>query len=789
VTVIEGSAADPAASTAFRNARPAPEKPPSAGRVVPYVRVFAEPVVLDLGGYGDDFEESVAPLMQLGFRYPDLRRDVRANDPTTTFFAAASGGVRAVPRDVEAEANARRVLESFGAIDLDVAHSVGVPPDVDADYVVRLGGNRHDHCGFVAYALPQLRRLGWVVDVADDFPFQVVDAEVEYYADVQEEEERPDWFALELGVKVGGRKVNLLPALLELLDDGREGETLHHLHDRRGHAVEIAPGQHVVVGGDVLRALVHVVIELYEGTDEALSFALPEAPALEALDEAFASSAARLRWRDPKGVRQLGAALAKKPEPRVGPQGLQATLRPYQEVGLGWLQHLRANDVGGVLADDMGLGKTLQTIAHITTEHAEGRLEEPALVIAPTSLVQNWSRELKKFAPHLRVVAYHGSRRHERWEDAKRADVVLTSYPILLRDEGRITEQPWHLAILDEAHAIKNHRSRIHRACRSLDARHRLALTGTPVENHLGELWALFDFLNPEMLGSHEQFRAWYRTPIEKYRDEERLRALHAKVSPFILRRLKKEVATELPPKTTLLRPVELNGKQRELYEAIRVAAHAKVRSTIRRKGMSASTIAILDALMKLRQLCCDPRLVRMHAARFVRESAKYEAFFELLETQLEEGHRVLVFSQFTSMLNLLAAGLKERGLKHLMLTGATKDRQGLCDRFEAGEADVFLISLKAGGTGLNLVSADTVIHYDPWWNPQAQAQATDRAYRIGQTRPVFVYELFVAGSVEERMLALQRRKRQLADAILAGEVPDQPLSEEDLDILFAPLL
>lgn len=759
-----------------------------SGAIIPCVRLFTETVYSEHPDTGDLVEHD-APLIQLSFEYSALRSRVRASDPKARFFVASSGGVRAEPRDFAFEAQARQVLERFGAVDLDCLVDMSVAPDVDADYLVRVEGDVHQHCGFTSRAVPAMEALGWKVEVDRAYPFQVVNSAPEWYANVREDSDRPDWFALELGVEVGGARVDLLPALLDLLQDGREGGSLGELQGRREIALPVSETHHIAVEGEHLRSLLRVVIELYEGAGELLRFPKHCAVALEGLDEAFALSGETLSWNDSAGAREHARVLSAKPAPVVEPVELEATLRPYQRQGLAWLQHLRAHDVGGILADDMGLGKTLQTIAHIATEVAEGRGEEPTLVVAPTSLMGNWARELRKFAPHLRVVAYHGPKRAERRAKIAKAHVVLTSYPILVRDEEELTAQHWHQVVLDEAHTIKNPRSRTHLAAKAIDADHRLCLTGTPVENHLGELFALFDFLNPGMLGSAAHFRAWYRQPIEKYGDTERLMALHEQVTPFIMRRLKSEVATELPPKTELLRPIELGGKQRELYEAIRIAAHTKVRSVIRKKGLAASTIAILDALMKLRQLCCDPRLVRMDAARFVRESAKREALFELLEQQLPQGHRVLIFSQFTSMLSLISEGLRERGVRHLTLTGATKDRQGLCDRFEAGEADVFLISLKAGGTGLNLTSADTVIHYDPWWNPQAQAQATDRAYRIGQKKPVFVYSLYIAGSVEESMLRLQRKKRRLADAILAGELPaDAGLQPEDVESLLAPL-
>jgi SNF2 family DNA or RNA helicase len=308
------------------------------------------------------------------------------------------------------------------------------------------------------------------------------------------------------------------------------------------------------------------------------------------------------------------------------------------------------------------------------------------------------------------------------------------------------------------------------------------------VENHLGELWALFDFLMPGFLGNSERFRVKYRHPIERGDNQDVLDSLRHVVAPFILRRMKEHVAPELPPKTEIVRPVDLDGAQRDLYESIRVAAHSEVRTLIRKKGVAGAAIQILDALMKLRQVCCDPRLVPSPAAREVTESAKYEQFFSLLEAQLAQGRKVLVFSQFARMLGLLGRGLNERGIPFAELTGMTEDRQKAVDAFQQGQVDVFLISLKAGGTGLNLTRADTVIHYDPWWNSAAQAQATDRAHRIGQTRPVFVYQLIVSGSVEERMLRLQQRKAELARNLLGGPGLGENLSESDLEDLFAPL-
>ncbi len=743
-------------------------------------------------GLGCEYDEITAPLIELGFDYGGTR--VRASDDRTRVFRSDRGSLVAVERNVAYEAEARRVLERLGALELACFDDLAVNPGCDAEYVVRVDGGAHLFCAFTANALPQLRALGWEVEIDPAYPFRVVEPDVPWFAAVAPDDALPGWFSLELGIEVDGARIDLLPLIVDLLDDASaDGDGLGALGRRfpRSYALKVSETTHVSVSADRLRALLHVVIELYQGRHlpgKKLSFPAVRATALSKLDDAFRSQGSTLAWQDPQRIAERGRAITSRPQVATQPLQLKATLRPYQEEGVAFLQHLVANGVGGVLADDMGLGKTLQTIAHICTEKASGRMQTPALVVAPTSLVGNWARELERFAPHLSVTILHGTERHTRKSEIASSDVVITTYPLLVRDEDLLADCEMYLLILDEAQAIKNTRSQTHRAIKAIRAEHRLCLSGTPVENHLGELWALFDFLNPGLLGDEIGFTRCYRRPIEQRQDEDRLTALRELVAPYILRRIKRDVAKDLPPKTELFHRVELRGKQRELYEHIRVAAHADVRKVIKQKGLAASTIPILDALLKLRQVCCDPRLVRMDAARDVTKSAKYEALFALLDQQLAQGHRVLVFSQFTSMLALIAEGLKERGIDYLALTGATKDRQKMVDAFEGGQADVFLISLKAGGTGLNLTSADMVIHYDPWWNPAAQAQATDRAHRIGQARPVFVYNLFVAGSVEERVMRMQQRKRWLSTTLLGdgGEAP--VMGERDVDALFAPL-
>jgi SNF2 family DNA or RNA helicase len=738
------------------------------------------------------YSEMTAPMLSLRFDYAG--HSVRCSDPTACLTLQRGGEVQRIDRDFSAEARAQRLLEAFGAVELGCLPHCEPDFDSQADYVLQLDGNVHAFCSFTAHVVPQLRAKGWLVEIDPDYPYQVVATEPVFYANVEPVEDDHDWFNLELGVELEGRHVNLLPALLELLEGCSNSQSLNRLLNlsARYRAVRVGDNRYVTVPPERLRRLLETVLELYRGdelVDGALRFSRLQAAALGKLANTLADGKMMLAKspdleRRARSLAEPHSVSSPSPTPN-----LRAALRPYQMQGLCWLQRLREQEASGILADDMGLGKTLQTIAHLAAEKHSGRMRQPALIIVPTSLVGNWRRELARFSPSLSVCVWHGKKRAAKKGEAVRADVVISTYPLLIRDLPWFKEHAYYLVILDEAQAIKNPRSLANRAARQLESQHRLCLTGTPVENNLEELWSLFEFLMPGFLGDADHFRSRFRDPIERDGSEVQLAALRSRLAPFILRRMKEHVARDLPPKTELVRAVELSGEQRELYETIRVAAHRDVRRAIRNKGISASTITILDGLMKLRQVCCDPRLLAVPSARRVRGSAKYELFFELVTQELGQGRSILVFSQFTRMLALLARGLDERRIGHAVLTGATLDRQKPIDTFQRGDVRIFLISLKAGGTGLNLTRADTVIHYDPWWNAAAQAQATDRAYRIGQTRPVFVHRLIVAGSVEERMLRLQQRKQKLADSILdSGGPENSALSPREVEDLFAPL-
>jgi len=769
-----------------------PTEPVAAIGFVPCLSLYTERVwIAELDGTE---READVPVLALTFAYADT--SIRASDRRERFFVAQAGGVKLVERDREGEARAQCLLESFGALEIGCVEGYTAALDSAADYLVSASANVHAWCSFAAYAMPQLRALGWRVQIAPDYPYRVLSEETRWYAGLEPatDDEQEDWFSLELGIEIEGRRVNLLPALVELLDECPDAASLEQLmlFPARYRVLPVGDGAYLPMPPERLRSVLRVVMDLYRGERlESGALCLPKARAsvVADLDAAFAASSESLVWRGNAALFEHGRSLASGPPAAPAPmRGLTVGLRPYQAEGVAWLQHLRSHEAGGILADDMGLGKTLQTIAHLLIEKEAGRMTLPSLIVVPKSLAGNWERELGRFAPAIRVIMLTGSRRADRMRDLANSDVGITTYPLLLRDLELHAGREYHYVILDEAQAIKNPKSLAHRAVKTLQSRHRLCLSGTPVENHLGEVWALFDFLMPGFLGDSERFRNKYRNPIERSGNQAALDSLRHAVSPFILRRMKEHVVRELPPKTQIVRPVELDGDQRDLYESIRVAAHGEVRKVIRNKGLSGSAIAILDALMKLRQVCCDPRLLKTPSATGVEQSAKYESFFELLGLQLGEGRRVLVFSQFARMLALLGRGLTERGIAYAELTGATSDRQKTIDRFQGGEVDVFLISLKAGGTGLNLTRADTVIHYDPWWNAAAQAQATDRAYRIGQTRPVFVYDLIVSGSVEERMLRLQQKKSELSRTLLSADALGTSLSEADVDDLFAPL-
>jgi superfamily II DNA or RNA helicase len=703
-------------------------------------------------------------------------------DGPPAIYSLRDGKLVRVTRDPKQEKLAHAQLREAGLVTL--ANAAGPFAREHAnDYTFLDAG---DWFAFVADTLPRLRAAGWRIEVEPDFRFRPAQVG-EWYAEVKDS--GGDWFDLDLGVDIDGKRVPLLPILMEAVRAHPELLTAEGQSALEGRSLIVRMPNSSFAPVPIARVapLMLVLHELIEGP--ALHSA--RLPRLDAVRLADLDDAVEMTWRGGDALRALGRKLAQFQSiaPVTPPQGLLATLRPYQAQGLAWLQFLREYGVNGILADDMGLGKTVQALAHILIEKEAGRLQRPALVVCPTSLVPNWKAEAARFAPGLRVHVSHGLKRRASFDRIGAHDIVITTYPLLARDKEMLLGQRFHLAILDEAQQIKNAQTQAARVVTQLQAEHRLCLTGTPLENHLGELWSLFHFLMPGFLGEAKTFRQRYRTPIEKQGDELRRASLVRRLRPFILRRVKEQVAAELPAKTEIVVPVELEGAQRDLYETVRTAMDERVRAEIAARGLMQSQIVVLDALLKLRQICCDPRLLKLDAARKVHESAKLDALLELLDELLQGGHRVLLFSQFTSMLELVEQALTKRAIRYVKLIGDTRDRARPVKAFQSGEAPLFLISLKAGGTGLNLTAADTVIHYDPWWNPAVETQATDRAHRIGQDKPVFVYKLIVSGSVEEKIAQLQERKAALVAGVLGeGAATGAALTADDISVLFEPI-
>lgn len=657
---------------------------------------------------------------------------------------------------------------------------------------VRRGMQEVFWADFLSNRKSELEALGCEIVVEDGFGLQVVEP-IDFYGEISGEEQETDWFGFEYGIRLKGERVNLLPCLVRYLETRPSSCSLSAIErwpkDKKIPIQMGESGKFVALPAGKLHAILGIISELFDrdSISEDGAVRLHKVRAAQVLRakgvEPLVETAPESLQRQAEEIESL--------KPKVSPEAPQdflATLRPYQQDGFEWLQFLREQSLGGILADDMGLGKTIQTLCHLHYEKKSGRGDLPCLILAPKSVVPNWEKEAKKFAPSLTVLALQGPNRKKYYSVLGHCDLVITSYPVLLRDAEELLNQPFHYVVLDEAHTIKNTAAQVTKVAYRIDARHRLCLSGTPIENNLGELWSLFHFLMPGFLGTEEGFNRSFRAPIEKDRDEGLRKRLSDRVSPLMLRRTKALVAKDLPPKNEIIRSIELLPKQVELYEAVRAAVSREVHEEIERLGVEKSKLLVLEALLKLRQVCNHPRLLNLPSAQRARGSAKMDLLMEMLPSMVEAGKRILIFSQFTGMLSLIEEALQKERIRYLILTGQSKDRGKLCDDFQAGKAPVFLISLRAGGTGLNLTAADTVIHFDPWWNPALEAQATDRAYRIGQKNPVFVYKLISAGTIEEKILMLQQKKKALFEGILEGTPQKLSFSEEELDDLLAPM-
>ena len=715
-------------------------------------------------------------VLTLDYDYGGVRVDGADENP---FVRVRSGGqIAFIRRDVAAEAEALDLLRPDGFVQMRVADGKSARGQRVLTFRGQEAAAKWHH--FVAVRIPELTAQGWQSHIDANFGPQL--AENVGNIDVTVEDGDKGTFSLEFGIEIDGERHPLLPILEHLLARGGieaaqivEGEIITSLED----------GRVIKLPAERIKRLLAVMGDLIEAAgrtaEKALVLPMGAAATVLELEDVLTTS-----WANAADIEAYVERFRGEPDiiPVEVPEEFKGSLRPYQQHGVDWLQHLSSHGLGGFLADDMGLGKTAQTIANICVEHAEGRLTAPSLIVVPTSLVANWTAELIKFAPHLSVVVLHGLERHEKRERLEDVHVVITTYTVLTRDIEVMKHLPWHIVVLDEAQAIKSPEARATRAVCQLKTTNKICLSGTPIENNLDELWSQFAFLMPGLLGDRRGFTKRFRTPIEKNGDPECRAQLVQRIAPFILRRTKSEVATELPPKHTILRRITLAPDQRELYETIRGTLYETVREQMAERTLAQSRVIVLDALLKLRQACCDPRLVKLGNARGTESSAKLDDLMEMISELIPEGRRILVFSQFTSMLDLMKPRLHEAGVPFVELRGDTRDRATPVQTFEAGKVPLFLISLKAGGRGLNLTSADTVIHYDPWWNPAVEAQASDRAHRIGQTKSVFVYKLIATDTVEERILELQQRKAELA-SIAFQEGGGLAFNAEDIDYLF----
>ena len=726
-----------------------------------------------------DYAGHRLPLASDAFQQQVVRRSTR--------------GFISIQRDIDGEATAWRALEDAELVDLttllpDVRRLLAPVPEPQA-----LAHRTHCQGGAETFAalesaLQVLGNAGFALEYDSELPFIVLPRETRLKASL-DAGERPDVTQFELAAVVDGVELDVLPILLGGLSR---------------HAFSLTPTPNEPRDAHWLAPI---------GTNRWLRLPLSQlrewmSPLVECLDRPVAGETRRLRLTrsqtlalssclQQQGIEVDGSqameaavtlaalrAAATSATKFESPPGFHGMLRRYQCEGLQWLQALRQSHLGGVLADDMGLGKTVQIIAHLLVEQNAGRLDRPALVIAPTSLVFNWFDEITRFAPTLDCLNYTGPNRAALRDRLAQAHVIITSYALLTNDLEQLDPIDYALLVLDEAQWIKNPLTQTARAVRKLRAEHRLAVTGTPLENHLGELWAHFDAVLPGYLGDYRSFNRSFRQPIEQHEDDARRAILRQRIAPFLLRRSKAAVAPELPPKIETLLRIAMNQPQRRLYESLRLAQNVRVRDALASYNNEQSHIIVLSALLRLRQVCCDPRLIV--GLDDPPPSAKLEALLELIQSLRGENRQILVFSQFTSMLTLIGRALDEVHLDYAVLTGDTSDRATPVRRFQAGESAILLASLKAGGVGLNLTAADAVIHYDPWWNPAVETQAADRAHRLGREQPVFVYKLICDDTIEERIESMKEHKNNLADAMLDDTAaPLARLGDHDLQQLF----
>ncbi len=633
-------------------------------------------------------------------------------------------------------------------------------PHAYATYALRARAHPYD---FLLHSIPQLTQVGFEIYGEETLKVGKINRQtptlrVNITSGI-------DWFDLKAVVEYGDQQV----ALSLLRKAVKRGE----------HYIKLADGSIGQIPEELLEKYKQVW-NLAEETEDGFRLNDFHLPLIDSLLEGDA--AVEIPSDLPERRERLRAFERILPQPC--PDGFTGELRPYQKHGFDWLHFLRDYKFGGILADDMGLGKTIQVLAYLQSLREQDKSESASLLVVPKSLLVNWQRESEKFTPALRFLEYMGNSRQKDTGVFSDYDIVLTTYGTMLRDIETLRGYKFHYVILDESQAIKNPIAKSAKAARLLNAEHRLVMTGTPVENNTFELWSQFAFLNPGLLGNMDYFRSAFANPIENGKDESA--ALLRKLAyPFILRRTKEQVAPELPPRTERVIYTDMEPAQRKIYNHTKERYRAELLGLIETSGMADARMKILEGLLRLRQIAIHPALVER---TYHGEAPKFEVLLETLETLQAEGHKALVFSQFVQTLTLLKAELKTRGIPFVYLDGNTKDRHQQVDVFQNDTAiPFFLISLKAGGVGLNLTAADYVIHLDPWWNPAVEMQASDRAHRIGQDKPVFVYKIIARDTVEEKILQLQERKRALVQSIIATESSFfKSLTRDDVQLLFS---
>jgi non-specific serine/threonine protein kinase len=686
----------------------------------------------------------------LKFAYGQAEVDYEANIPPTVIRRGGDDTLLRVHREAEVEMNAFGSLASFGL-------KRSAPPGV---FALRA---KTDVVDFLLRHVPSLAQAGFEVYGEDAL------------ASARINRNKPtltlrvssgiDWFDVQAIATYGDVTLPM--------------NELRQALRKQQRYVKLADGSIGAIPEEWVERFRHL-LAFGEATDEGMRLSEHHIPLIEQLIEEADDSITDAKFEESSDrLRQF-----QEIQPKDLPSGLLAELRPYQKSGYDWLHFLHEFEVGGCLADDMGVGKTVQALAFLLSLRESGQTKNANLIVMPRSLLFNWERESMRFTPGLRVMIHGDGQRVRDPQEFQGYDLVLTTYGIMLRDIELLRSYPFHYVVLDESQAIKNPISQTARAARMLNSDHRLALTGTPVENSTLELWSQFAFLNPGLLGTLDYFRDQFANAIEKKQDDASADTLRRLVFPFILRRTKDQVAKELPPRTERILLADMEPDQRRLYETTRDKYRAELMRLIDTEGINNARMRVLEGLLRLRQIANHPRLV---AKQSQDESGKFSLLLETLETLHAEGHKALIFSQFVQMLKLVREQLDARGVPYQYLDGQTKDRQERVDAFQhSPQVPFFLISLRAGGVGLNLTAADYVIHIDPWWNPAVERQATDRTHRIGQDKPVFVYKLITRDTVEEKILELQERKRVLAEQLISTEAGlFKALTKEDIGALF----